>query len=324
MPVLSREEFDAIEFDAAASGDHESAARRMNRLAWAGTETETMPRSEAFLRAGEQWLLADDPAAAATGFRLALADGGPVFVDPRVPLARALFMLDQPAEAQALLDQLKAEGRRDPRACDLVAELLVEQLVVAVLGKPEVVADPVPQAQQQSQLRLGAALAARGVPVSRARRAVGPALQAQHNAGGRPVQRPGQVGALDEQLGDEVAGPRVPLARALFMLDQPAEAQALLDQRKAEGRRDPRACDLVAELLVERSDLTGALDWATAGVELCLQRQSNGEPGPADRDSSGDEGGAEAELRLLLSLRYRIRNDLGLPEDRYDELLDEA
>ena len=201
MPVLSREEFDAIEFDAAASGDHESAARRMNRLAWAGTETETMPRSEAFLRAGEQWLLADDPAAAATGFRLALADGGPVFVDPRVPLARALFMLDQPAEAQALLDQLKAEGRRDPRACDLVAELLVE-----------------------------------------------------------------------------------------------------------------------------RSDLTGALDWATAGVELCLQRRSNGAPGPAgrSRESSGDENNAEAELRLLLSLRFRIRNDLGLPEDSYDELLDEA
>jgi len=173
----------------------------MNRLAWAGTETDSMPRSEAFLRAGEQWLLADDPAAAATGFRLALADGGPVFVDPRVPLARALFMLDQPAEAQALLDQLKAEGRRDPRACDLVAELLVERL-----------------------------------------------------------------------------------------------------------------------------DLTGALDWATAGVELCLQRRPNGAPGPADRDrsSSGDAGDAEAELRLLLSLRYRIRNDLGLPEDSYDELLDEA
>ena len=201
MPALSREEFDAIEFDAAASGDHESAARRMNRLAWAGTETDSMPRSEAFLRAGEQWLLADDPAAAATGFRLALADGGPVFVDPRVPLARALFLLGKSAEAQSLLDQLKAEGRNDPRACDLVAELLVE-----------------------------------------------------------------------------------------------------------------------------RSDLTGALDWATAGVELCLQRRSNGAPGPADHigGPSGDEGDAEAELRLLLSLRYRIRNDLGLPEDRYDRLLDDV
>ncbi|HEX3920840.1 MAG TPA: tetratricopeptide repeat protein [Streptosporangiaceae bacterium] len=170
-----------------------------------------MPRSEAFLRAGEQWLLADDPAAAATGFRLAMADGGPVFVDPRVPLARALFMLEKPTEAQALLDELKAEGRPDPRMCDLVAELLVE-----------------------------------------------------------------------------------------------------------------------------RSDLTGALDWATTGVELCLQRRADAAaPGEdsARRPSQGNghapagesaAGDAEAELRLLLSLRYRIRNDLGLPEDRYDGLLDEA
>ena len=171
----------------------------MNKLAWAGTETDSMPRAEAFLRAGEQWLLADDPAAAETGFRLAMADGGPVFVDPRVPLARALFLLGKSAEAQSLLDQLKDEGPHDPRTCDLVAELLVE-----------------------------------------------------------------------------------------------------------------------------RSDLTGALDWATAGVELCLQRRSNGgTPAPADRDED-PSGGEESELRLLLSLRYRIRNDLGLPEDRYDELLDEA
>lgn len=127
MAVLSREEFDAIEFDAAASGDHQAAARRMSKLAVTGTQTDSMPRSEAFLRAGEQWLLADDPAAAASGFRLAMADGGPVFTDPRVPLARALFMLGKSAEAQSLLDDLKAEGRRDPRTCDLVAELLVER-----------------------------------------------------------------------------------------------------------------------------------------------------------------------------------------------------
>jgi len=125
--VLSREEFDAIEFDAAANGDHQAAARRMSKLAVTGTQTDSMPRSEAFLRAGEQWLLADDPAAAASGFRLALADGGPVFVDPRVPLARALFLLGKTAEAQALLDDLRAEGRSDPRMCDLVAELLVER-----------------------------------------------------------------------------------------------------------------------------------------------------------------------------------------------------
>ncbi|HTW05620.1 MAG TPA: hypothetical protein VMF87_35375 [Streptosporangiaceae bacterium] len=229
MPVLSREEFDAIEFDAAASGDHQTAARRMSKLAVIGTQTDAMPRSEAFLRAGEQWLLADDPAAAASGFRLAMADGGPVFVDPRVPLARALFLLGKMAEAQTLLDNLKAEGRRDPRMCDLVAELLVE-----------------------------------------------------------------------------------------------------------------------------RSDLAEALDWATAGVELCLARRTaDGPQVTADRtgattggiqapangtqraadgteatvahtNGAADASDSEAELRLLLSLRYRIRNDLGLPEDSYDALLDEA
>jgi hypothetical protein len=230
VPVLSREEFDAIEFGAAFSGEHEAAAQRMSRLAVTGTQTTSMPRAEAFLRAGEQWLLADDPAAAASGFRLALADGGPVFVDPRVPLSRALFLLGKSSEALGLISQLKAEGRRDPRMCDLVAELLVE-----------------------------------------------------------------------------------------------------------------------------RSDLPEALDWATAGVRLCLQREAAG----PDRDGHGDAGQDEAasqdkrpdpagprrdapvkavptrataspadddpgELRLLLSLRYRIRNDLGLPEDDYDRLLDEA
>ena len=207
----------------------------MSRPAVTGIQTDSMPRSEAYLRAGEQWLLADDPAAAASGFRLAMADGGPVFVDPRVPLARALYQLGRQAEAQALIEKLKAEGRTDPRTCDLVAELLVE-----------------------------------------------------------------------------------------------------------------------------RSDLAGALDWATTGVELCLARgagtrqqdsgpQDSGPQGPGCRIRLGGRapafgrraravGGLRsvspvpppemaddgAELGMLLSLRYRIRNDLGLAEDSYDKLLDEA
>jgi hypothetical protein len=191
VAVLSREEFDSIEFDAAASGDHAAAARQMTLLAATGAETAGMPRAEAFLRAGEQWMLADDPAEAASGFRRAMADGGPVFVDPRVPLARALFQLGRPAEAQATISRLKAEGPSDPRICDMLAELLVE-----------------------------------------------------------------------------------------------------------------------------RADLTGALDWATAGVKLCLSQASQ----PQDPPRADDE----SELRLLLSLRYRIRNDLGLAEDAYDRLLDEG
>lgn len=186
---MSREEFDTIEFDAAASGDHAAAARQMSILAATGAETAGMPRAEAFLRAGEQWLLADDPAEAVDGFRRAMADGGPVFVDPRVPLARALFQLGRAVEAQAIISRLKTEGSADPRICDMIAELLVE-----------------------------------------------------------------------------------------------------------------------------RGDLEAALEWATSGVRLCL-----GEVGELARRQPGDA----SELPLLLSLRYRIRNDLGLGEDEYDQLLDE-
>ena len=223
---LSRQEFDAIEFGAARTGDHRAAAQQMSRLAATGTTTTEMSRAEAYLRAGEQWLLADDPAEAATGFRRALADGGAEFADARVSLARALFLL----------------GRKD-------------------------------------------------------------------------------------------------------------EANALISQLEAEGRQDPRLCDLVAELLVEQSDLIGALDWANAGVEMCLpaEARTGQYTAPPPRDGEAGESGTGSgprpsgappedgaavprrvrpgadvnELRLLLSLRYRIRNDLGLDEDDYDKLLDE-
>jgi hypothetical protein len=190
VPILTRELFDTIESDAASTGDYAVAAQLMSELAATGTQTAEMSRAEAFLRAGEQWLLADSPERAAEGFRRAIEVGGPVSVDPRVPLARALLQLDRADQAQELLSQVQAEG---------------------------------------------------------------------------PV--------------------------------------------------DPRTCDLLAELLAEQSDLRGALGWATAGVELCLNARQRG-----DVAVDGDD----RELRMLLRLRYRIRNDLGLPEDEYDALLDET
>jgi hypothetical protein len=183
--VLSGELFDAIEVNAARTGNHKRAAVRMSRLATQATlpvqaSPNDMSRAEAHMRAGEQWLLADEPATAAEEFRAAIADAGPTFDDPRVSLARAMFSLGQPGEADALLGELTQSG----------------------------------------------------------------------------------------------------------------------------GRAVPRTCDLAAELLTEQGDLDGALDWATAGVDACLRGD--------DRD----------ELQLLLRLRYRIRVDLGLPEDDYDKMLD--
>jgi hypothetical protein len=130
--VLSGELFDAIEVNAARTGNHKRAAVRMSRLAVQGSlpqqPPEGMSRAEAHMRAGEQWLLADEPATAADEFRAAIADAGPTFDDPRVSLARAMFTLGHPAEAAALLRELTQDGGRLlPRTCDLIAELLTEQ-----------------------------------------------------------------------------------------------------------------------------------------------------------------------------------------------------
>ena len=177
--ALSGELFDAIEVNAARTGNHKRAAVRMSRLAVQAT-AGSMSRAEAHMRAGEQWMLADDPKEAVGEFKKAIADGGATFDDPRVSLARAMFALERAADADALLREVRESG----------------------------------------------------------------------------------------------------------------------------DRNKPRTCDLVAELLTEQGDLPGALDWATAGVDACLAGD--------DRD----------ELQLLLRLRYRLRVDLGLPEDDYDKMLD--
>ena len=180
MVALSGELFDAIEVNAARTGNHKRAAVRMSRLAVKAT-AGSMSRAEAHMRAGEQWMLADEPKEAVDQFKKAIADGGTTFDDPRVSLARAMFALGRNDDADNLLREV----------------------------------------------------------------------------------------------------------------------------RESDARTLPRACDLVAELLTEQGDLEGALDWATAGVDACLAGE--------DRD----------ELQLLLRLRYRLRVDLGLPEDDYDKLLDD-
>ncbi|HEY6497281.1 MAG TPA: tetratricopeptide repeat protein [Trebonia sp.] len=173
------EDFDEIEFQAARTGNHVRAAERMSELA---QQAEPGLRAEFHLRAGEQWMSADEPGRAVAEFTAAIDDGGTTFADPRVHLVRALRDLNRDAEAEALFAAITADR-------------------------------------------------------------------------------------------DAVTS---------------------------------RTCDLLAELFTEQGDLQGALEWATTGVERCIKL------------------GDDAELQLLLRLRYRIRVDLGLKEDEYDRMLDKT
>ncbi|MGH3168977.1 MAG: tetratricopeptide repeat protein [Trebonia sp.] len=89
---------------------------------------EPAQRAEVHLRAGEQWMMADEAQKAADEFTAAIEDGGSTFADPRVYLIRALQALDRPAEAELLLSAVAADRDRvTARTCDLLAELFTEQ-----------------------------------------------------------------------------------------------------------------------------------------------------------------------------------------------------
>ena len=97
--ALSLETFDAIEFDAACSGEHRAAAQEMTRLADTGTQTAAMPRSEAYIRAGEQPLLARPDIGLRPGHRRGLRAGvrkpGHLFRRSPVLTAARGFELDR-------------------------------------------------------------------------------------------------------------------------------------------------------------------------------------------------------------------------------------
>lgn len=101
---------------------------------------------------------------------------------------------------------------------------------------------------------------------------------------------------------------RVDLADALFELGRAEEAQELIEQVRAHRPRSPWVHHQVAELLEAQRDLAGAHEWATDGLQLLLR----------------DEDAPDHLVDMLLRARYRVRHEMGMPEDEYDEMLDDV
>ncbi|SEL52410.1 Tetratricopeptide repeat-containing protein [Nonomuraea pusilla] len=104
-----------------------------------------------------------------------------------------------------------------------------------------------------------------------------------------------------EDGGEAGIDPRAGIADTLFELDRADEAREVIETIRAEGGVSTATAHSIAETLVAYGDLRGGLDWATQAVL-----------------SSGDD---DPEHLAVLRTRYRIRVDLGLPEDDLDALV---
>ncbi|MEU3167880.1 hypothetical protein [Streptosporangium sp. NPDC006930] len=107
--------------------------------------------------------------------------------------------------------------------------------------------------------------------------------------------------AVDD--GGEVSvDPRAGIADTLFELERPDEAREVIAAIRAVGDVTAATALTVAETLVAYGDLGEAHKWATEGAHRAVE--------------------GSGEHIALLRTRYRIRVDLGLPEDDLDALLD--
>jgi hypothetical protein len=123
---LTEDIFDEIEFEAARSGDHASAALRMAELADTYPRTYAITRAEALTRSGEQWELAERPDQAAAVYRMAIEDGGETWLDARAFLVGPLLRMGSEPEARRIIADLGADRPANPKVYEWVAEALFD------------------------------------------------------------------------------------------------------------------------------------------------------------------------------------------------------
>jgi hypothetical protein len=118
---------------------------------------------------------------------------------------------------------------------------------------------------------------------------------------GQPTRALESLQRAVEDGGEVSIDPRAGIADTLFELDRPDEAREVIKAIHAEGAATPGTSLTIAETLTAYGDLPAAHEWATRGAL-------------ASEAGSG-------EHTALLRARYRIRVDLGLPEDELDALI---
>ncbi|GAA3738516.1 hypothetical protein [Salinactinospora qingdaonensis] len=113
MTRVTTADLDRLEFRAVQSGDHTAVARQLVDLANSVEADSEICRAELFVRAGEQWEMAQEFELAAAAYQRAIDDGGITIIDARALQAGALLELDRVEDAYARMDRLRAEGPRN-------------------------------------------------------------------------------------------------------------------------------------------------------------------------------------------------------------------
>ncbi|QRN81349.1 MAG: hypothetical protein JK586_07955, partial [Nocardiopsis sp. BM-2018] len=88
-------ELDRLEFHAVRSGEHSRIAAQLLDLANRVDAGSEVTRAELFVRAGEQWEIAQEFERACAAYQRAMDDGGPTVVDAHALSAGALLQLDE-------------------------------------------------------------------------------------------------------------------------------------------------------------------------------------------------------------------------------------
>ncbi len=124
MTRVTTTDLDRLEFWAVQSGEHCDAAQELLDLANRVDTDSEISRAELFVRAGEQWEMAQEFERASVAYQRALDDGGTTVIDARALLVGALLELDLIDAAYAQLERLDAEGPRNLPTYIHIAETL--------------------------------------------------------------------------------------------------------------------------------------------------------------------------------------------------------